>query len=265
MDIQGIDFTQLDPKEIGLWPLPLRILVTIAACLVVAGATFFLLIMPEIEQMESEFKQEDNKRKEFKEKFEKAINLPLYVEQLDNITANYTQQLGLMPPVSNIPGLINNITTIANKYNISIRSIKLGEEKQEDSYYKSMNLDLEMSGTYHNFGRFLADVSQLRRLVTMHSFVLKPQASKEGDPSNDLQLSLVLKTYWQSLGTPDAQENADNTNQRTTNTTAIGAPGQTGAATSSRNDPNQVELEMAPDRAPRSTPPPSAPNIQEGV
>lgn len=258
--MQGIDFSQLDPKEIGLWPLPLRILVAIVVSLVAAGTTFFFLIMPQIEKMEAEFKQEETKRKEFKEKFGKSINLPLYIEQLDNLSENYTQQLRLMPPVSNIPGLINNITNIANKYNISIKSIKLGEEKQEDSYYKSMTLDLEMRGTYHNFGRFLADVSQLQRLVTMHGFVLKPQPSKPDEVSTDLNLVLVIKTYWQSRGAPDAEDSeGTNVNQNSTDSITTGAPGQTGAARSSRSDPNQVELEMAPDRAPRSNPRPGAP------
>lgn len=260
MDIQGIDFSQLDPKEIGLWPLPLRILVALGVALVAAGATFFFLIMPQIEKMESEFKKEGTKRKEFKEKFEQSINLPLYVEQLDNLTTNYTQQLRLMPPVSNIPGLINNITNIANKYNISIKAIKLGEEKQEDSYYKSMTLDLEMRGTYHNFGRFLADVSQLQRLVTMHGFVLKPQSGKSGEVSTDLNLTLVIKTYWQSIGDPDSGEDGvAKASQTNTGNVTTGAPGQTGAARSSRPDPNQVELQMVPDQAPGSNPRPGSP------
>lgn len=265
MDIQGIDFSELDPKEMGLWPLPLRILVALGACLAAAVTTFFLLIMPQIEKMNAEFKQEDTKRKEFKEKFEQSINLPLYIQQLDELTNNYTQQLRLMPPISNIPGLINNITNIANKYNISIRSIKLGEEKQEDSYYKSMTLDLEMRGTYHNFGRFLADVSQLQRLVTVHAFVLKPLSNKGDEISTDLNLSLVMKAYWQSKDDESAEgaKAGESSNQRNTNTTAVGAPGQTGSAKSSRSD--EVELQMVPDQTRIPSQRQGSATIQEGL
>jgi len=55
----------LDPKEIGSWPMPLRILVIVIACVISIAATYYFYITPKLEELKTRDTAVDSKKAAF--------------------------------------------------------------------------------------------------------------------------------------------------------------------------------------------------------
>ena len=61
-------------------------------------------------------------------------------------------------------------------------------------------IEITVRGTYHSFGQFLNDLTQLSRIITIHDFVVSP-SQKNPDL---LEMTVLVKTYKYN---PAAQDN----------------------------------------------------------
>ena len=58
-------------------------------------------------------------------------------------------------------------------------------------FYIELPIDIEVIGSYHQFGKFVSEVAGLPRIVTLHDFTIgTTQLSKKA-----LRLKLQAKTY----------------------------------------------------------------------
>lgn len=98
-----------------------------------------------------------------------------------------------------IPLLLQHISDIANKNNISImqirpsRELRAGEEKISGNTIKfSLVLTtLDLSCSYHNLGKFINDLENLEEFIALQELKITPSS---GDYLRQ-NVSLVLKTY----------------------------------------------------------------------
>ncbi len=98
-----------------------------------------------------------------------------------------------------IPLLLQHISDIANKNNISIMQIRpsqefrAGEEKIPGSTIKFFPVltVLDLSCSYHNLGKFINDLENLEEFIAVQELKITPSS---GDYLRQ-NVSLVLKTY----------------------------------------------------------------------
>ena len=197
MNKNSIDFSELEARDIGSWPLVLRVAVIAAASIAAVFLVYILILSGQLESLDAAQTLEDSKRKEFKEKFNMAENLDAYVKQMAEMNDSYKGLLKQIPSDSNIPELIDNITKIADKNHLKFQSIKLGEAQNLSGFYKELPIDFILLGTYHNFGRFISDLSKLPRIVTLHDFTINKSTSDKA-PAGTLVLAIKARTYWLS-------------------------------------------------------------------
>jgi type IV pilus assembly protein PilO len=187
--LRSFDVGDLDVNNIGAWPTPVKaiILVLILALVLVLG--YFLYLTDKQKTLEAAEKQEQTLREEYKAKAFDAANLDEYRQQMVEMEASFGALLRQLPSDTEVPGLIEDITTTALDNELSIQSIDLQPERKAE-FYVELPITITVTGSFHDLGAFVSGVANLSRIVTLHDFTIKPE-----DSPARLQMSILAKTY----------------------------------------------------------------------
>lgn len=210
MQLPEIDFSSLELREIGDWPWPLRVIIILFACVLAIVGVYFFVLSSEFAVLETQKVQLESKRKDFKDKYTMAVNLDAYKQQLVEMQNTYKELLKELPATSDIPDLIDNISKIGDSNGIKFSSIKIGDAQASSGFYMELPISFALTGTYHNFGKFINDISRLPRIVTLGDFSIRPMdiADKETVIPGNLMMNLDAKTYWLESAS-EQQQSAD--------------------------------------------------------
>ena len=197
-DLKNFDINQLrslDPKNMGSWPLPVRIAVLIAVYLIVVIGGYVLLIQDQREQYGKLQDTEASLKTTFEQKAAQAANLDTYQKQLDDMQKSFGTMLRQLPGKTEIPSLLQDISQAAQVDGLKQDLFRPGNETTKD-FYAEKPIDLVLEGSYHELGKFVSDVAALPRIVTLHNISIRPAASATGGGGTDnLTMSLTAKTY----------------------------------------------------------------------
>ncbi len=244
MRLKEIDFSSLEIKEIGAWPLILRVAVLVAAAIVTVILMFFLIFMSELEALSTAEQNLETKKKEFQDQYTMAVNVDAYQAQMKQIEEEYDAYIKQLPASSNIPELIDSLTKIGERNNLFINSIKLGDPKLIADFYMELPLTISVVGGYHNIGLFVNETAKLSRIVTLHDFTLK----RVSDVSNDgmLQMDMQALTYWLASKAEIESQQVD----APTGKKGKGAKGAPKGAAADANAPANLAPPGMPDQPP---------------
>lgn len=186
------ELQNLDPKNIGSWPLFARILTLIIIFVVVVGAGYWFVIRDQQAQLATDEAKEISLKKEFEGKAAQAANLAIYKKQLDEMTKSFGTMLRQLPGQTEIPSLLQDISQTAQVDGLKQNLFQPENEIRKD-FYAEKPIRIIVEGNYHQFGKFVSDVAALPRIVTVHDIDIKPQgADGKGD---NLVMTLTAKTY----------------------------------------------------------------------
>lgn len=188
-------FNTLDMNNYGSWPISVKITCWIFIFFAVLALGYFVVIQPKLEAIETAQAQEGNLLNEFREKDSKLRNLQQYQVQLQDMQANFNQQLEQLPKETEIPSLVEDINLTGVKSGLKFKNIRLQDEVKQKVFIEQP-IEIEATGDYHAFGAFVSSIAALPRIVTMHDFVVEaapPKDSKSDIPV--LNYSIKAKTY----------------------------------------------------------------------
>ena len=183
------ELRNLDIKKIAhaSWPIKAGAILLVCAALGYAGYHFDT--KDQLVELESSQVKETMLRKTFESKQEKAANLALYKEQLEEMRRTFGTLLRQLPSKTEIPALIVDISQTGLASGLEIELFKPENERKQD-FYAEKPIQLKVRGTYHQFGKFASEVAALPRIVTLHNITLEP-----GKDSNTMTMSATAKTY----------------------------------------------------------------------
>lgn len=200
-------FNTLDMNNYGSWPLSVKLTCWIFLFFVVCMIGYFLAIKPKLDAISSASAQEQNLLNEFREKDSKLRNLQQYQAQLQEMEANFNQQLEQLPKETEIPGLVEDINVTGVSSGLKFKNIRLENEVKQE-FFIEQPIDIQATGDYHAFGSFVSAIAALSRIVTVHDFEITSTQAKESDIP-EVHYSVKAKTY-RYVGTND-QTTASNT------------------------------------------------------
>ena len=199
--LKNFDINQLrslDPKNMGSWPLPLRIVVLVIVYFIVVGGGYYFLIADQREQYGQLQDTETKLKADFESKALQAANLDIYEKQLDDMQATFGTLLKQLPGKTELPSILQDVSQTAQVDGLKQDLFRPGAEAPKD-FYAEKPIDLVLEGGYHDFGRFVSDVAALPRIVTLHNISIKLATggnSAANAPSGDnLTMTLTAKTY----------------------------------------------------------------------
>lgn len=185
------DFQNLNPKDPGAWPLAPRLTVLIGMFLVVLVAGWWFVWVDELDSLTSKQQEELKLKDQYVAKKKQAVNLELYVQQLDEIDRSFGALLKQLPNKSEVEALLVEINQAGMGRGLQFDLFKPGGEQVKD-FYAELPINVRLTGTYHDFGAFAGDIGKLSRIVTLNniSIVANPQ-SKDGT----LVMDAITKTF----------------------------------------------------------------------
>jgi type IV pilus assembly protein PilO len=196
------DFNNIDFQNAGNLPLPVKtVLLAMMFALIVAGGYWFFW-SPASEELEKAKAKEVELRQVFLDKKRQSINLEKYKQQMVDIERTFGALLKQLPDKSQMDGLLTDINQAGLARGLEFELFKPGQEIVGE-FYAEMPISIKVTGNYHDFGAFAADISRLSRIVTLNNLVVTT-TSKDGKSTKGagdvsdggkLQIEAIAKTY----------------------------------------------------------------------
>ena len=190
------DFNNIDFKNAGSLPLPVKAVLLAAAFLIILALGYYFLWSPAIESLDTAKAKEQELRKVFLDKKSQAINLAGYKQQMVEIEKTFGVLLKQLPDKSQMDGLLTDINQAGLGRGLEFELFKPGQETQAE-FYAEMPISIKVIGTYQDLGNFAMDISKLSRIVTLNDINISsgnkdPKAISADSP---LIMEAVAKTY----------------------------------------------------------------------
>ena len=187
-----MDLRNLDTKNPGNWPVPIKLAACVLLIAVIVGLVWYFYVADKKTELEGLKATELTLRTEFEDKQGRAANLEPLKQQLAQMELMLQQMLRQLPSKNEMPDLIVDVSQTALATGISNELFQPGPETAKE-FYAEKPISLRMVGTYHQFGAFVSGVASLPRVVimTMHNISLTPRAGKPGL----LVLQGTVRTY----------------------------------------------------------------------
>ena len=188
-------FNTLDMNNYGGWPLSVKITCWIFVFLVVLALGYFVVIRGQLDDIANAQAQEQSLLNEFREKDSKLRNLQQYQAQLQEMEANFNQQLEQLPKETEIPSLVEDINLTGVNSGLKFKNIRLEDEVKQE-FFIEQPISIEATGDYHAFGAFTTGIAALPRIVTLHDFTV--EAKEDTQKKSDIPVinyTVKAKTY----------------------------------------------------------------------
>ena len=189
MEFDMSQFDNLELDNIGQWPKAAKLLLAVFLSVVVLVVGYMMFISDRIVQLDAAVNEEVTLKEQYKSKYHVAANLELFKTQMAEAEALFSTQLKSLPESHETPGLLDDITFVGTTSGLSFVTLNWQPEVSREIYIE-LPIDIEVIGTYHEFGQFVSKIAGLPRIVTLHDFDI----SKIQGTSN-LRLKLQAKTY----------------------------------------------------------------------
>ncbi len=187
------ELKSLDINDIGRWPMPIQAFFMLLVFLIATAGAFWFFVwqnqMPNLEKVQAEERQ---LRTSFEGKQKKAANFTAYKAQLAEIERSFGTMLRQLPGKTEIPNLLVDISQTGLGAGLQEELFQPTDEIRKD-FYAEKPIKIRLSGSYHEFGRFVSDIAALPRIVTLHDIEAVPQGKDA--TFDELVLNVTAKTY----------------------------------------------------------------------
>ncbi len=194
------DFNNIDFKNAGSLPLPVKAVLLGALFLLILGLGYYFLWSPALDSLDQAKAKEQELRQVFLDKKSQAINLEGYRQQMVEIEKTFGALLKQLPDKSQMDGLLTDINQAGLGRGLEFELFKPGQETQAE-FYAEMPIAIKVLGSYHDLGAFATDISKLSRIVTLNDLFISSVSNTEGKPPSmkatdgPLVMEAIAKTY----------------------------------------------------------------------
>ena len=178
-ELQNLDFS-----DVSGWPIAAKAAAILAICIAVLAAGFWFDTKNQLDKLGA---KEPELKKTFEAKQHKAANLDEYKAQLEEMERSFGAMLRQLPSKTEVAELLVDISQAGLANGLQFELFKPQNEKPAE-FYAELPITIRVTGTYHEFGKFVSDVAALPRIVTLHDFSITPSGDK-------LVMDVTAKTY----------------------------------------------------------------------
>ncbi len=188
-ELRNFDVSDIsDFDTIGIWPRSVKAVLALLAFVACIAAGYFLHIQKLQQTYQIRVNEETVLRAEIERKAFLAANLEEYREQTVEMEASFADLLRRLPSETEVPGLVDDITDTGLGSGLEFSNIALSDEVTQEIYIE-LPINIDVEGSYHDFGTFVSGVASLGRIVTLHDFSIAREDNEL------LSMSITAKTY----------------------------------------------------------------------
>ena len=194
MDLNQL--SDLDFSDIGNWPVVAKAVLVVFLCGVVAGGWYWFVTLDQLDNLTRVEARETELRASFETKQRLAANLEIHREQLVQIEEFLTDLLRQLPGSAEIAALLVDVSQTGLAAGLEFDLFRPAGEVSK-SFYAELPIQVEVTGTYHDLGRFASGLAALSRIVTVHDVVITSldRSVRGAAAASKLRMQATVKTY----------------------------------------------------------------------
>lgn len=189
MNLSEIDW---DIENAGEWPNFAKVLVIGIVCALIVGAWIYLDTRRQLEDLRQLRNREASLKQQVDEKLKRAVHLPRFRQHLSDLEKSLGELLRQLPDSTEVPELLVDISQTGLAAGLEFQLFQPQAEMRKE-FYAELPIDIQVVGTYSEFGNFVSGIASLPRIVTVHDVKI----SKNRDAA-ELTMKAQLKTYRQA-------------------------------------------------------------------
>lgn len=195
IDINNIaeQFSNLDPENIGSWPVLVRTIIVALACIVVLGLVYYFDTQEQMSSLEKSRLVEGTLKATFEKKQAKAASLDAYKDQMKEMEESFGTMLRQLPSKTEVADLLVDITQTGLASGLEFNLFQPKPETPKE-FYAELPIEIKVKGNYHQLGEFVSGIAALPRIVTIHNINIKSETGA-GGKSSGLVMEAIAKTY----------------------------------------------------------------------
>lgn len=183
-------FKGLDPNDPSRWPSMPRNLLLVVLAAVVVGVLWYVKLSDMGVQLETERNQEMQLRAEYTRKLGQAVNLDELRSQLEQVRQYVAQLERQLPSRAEMDALLSDINQAGLGRSLQFELFRPGQTIIRD-FYAELPIAVRVTGSYHDIGMFVSDISHLSRIVTINNISLEPVQNRP----DALTMNATAKTF----------------------------------------------------------------------
>lgn len=188
------DLGRLDVNNIGEWPVAIKAVLILLVCIACAGAAYYLDIQDQLSRLHQATAKEQELRTAFETKQHRAARLAGYKEQIEEMRDSFDIMLRQLPNRTEVASLLVDVSQTGLAAGLEFELFQPGDEQLED-FYAELPIQVRVTGTYHEFGRFISGLAALPRIVTVHDAIISEAGGSTPSEPARLSLQATVKTY----------------------------------------------------------------------
>jgi type IV pilus assembly protein PilO len=194
MDLNQLN--ELDFSNTGEWPGIAKAILILLLCGAAAGAWYYFDTQHQIKDLRAVEAKETDLRAEFEAKQKKAANLQAYRQQLEEMRESFGAMLRQLPGKTEVAALLVDVSQTGLASGLEFELFRPENEQLKD-FYAELPIKVEVTGRYHDFGRFISGLAALPRIVTIHDVDIATRTKNPTAEADtvDLGLKATVKTY----------------------------------------------------------------------
>jgi len=198
MDL-NLDLSELDLNNFGEWPIAVKAIAIALIVIAVGFGWYYFVTQGQLARLDREEGREQELRDAFEQKQRKAANLDAYRLQLAEMEESFGAMLRQLPDKTQVAALLVDVSQTGLAAGLEFELFQPEPERVRD-FYAELPIKIQVTGRYHDFGRFISGLAALPRIVTIHDVRIQPARSGRGrreatGDDGQLMLDATLKTY----------------------------------------------------------------------
>jgi type IV pilus assembly protein PilO len=179
-------------NPISRLPLAAQLGVSVVVAALICGGFYWFWYADALEQEKTKNHRLQTLKTDIEALEATAARLPEFQREVQALEARLETLKRILPPEKEMPDLMRRLQYLAAQSSLGIKRFNPAAPVQKD-FYQEIPINIDVDGTYHNFGAFLDRISRMSRLVNMGN--VKIRAQSKPTISDTVAISAVATTY----------------------------------------------------------------------
>ncbi|UMM03364.1 type 4a pilus biogenesis protein PilO [Vibrio campbellii] len=185
-----VNWQDLEMDEIAEWPLVPQLVAILLMVVLIQGFGYWFYLKPEEARLNTLTQEEQTLKVALRIKANKVAALPQLQSQLDELTTRYELLLQQLPAQKELATMLASVNELGIDNKLTFTRIDWGDKESEHFLYR-LPLNIELTGDFHDIGRFSQAIATLPRIITFQD-VTWQRVSQE---SETLHFRVRANTY----------------------------------------------------------------------
>jgi type IV pilus assembly protein PilO len=177
------------PRDPSQWPLLPRLAIFAALFLLVLLVGYLGDLQDQLDTLDSGVMEEEKLKEQYLQKKQQAVNLEPHRHQLEEIDRSFGALLKQLPDRAQMDALLVDINRAGLGRGLQFDLFKPAPQETLREFYAELPIQIRITGSYHELGRFASDIGALSRIVTLNDLEIR------AEPKGGMVMDAVAKTF----------------------------------------------------------------------